>query len=294
MAKRPVKYYVVDAFADSAFKGNPAAVCFLDGDEDERDEPWLQSLAAEFNISETCFLTPIAGSAFPRFRLRWFTPATEVDLCGHATLASAHALFSNGLVNSEIVEFATNSGILTAKRIPDNSEFHGGGEVKEESFFIELDFPVIQTREYSSSDVSMLSKALNGATIVDVKQCTSDIIIAVLPSWESVDELQPRIDEIAKIPGQGIIVTAAAPAGSAYDFCSRYFAPQLGIDEDPVCGSAHCALAHYWSLKLNKCDFLAQQVSRRGGTLRIHLDMETERVQLRGKAITVMEGRILV
>ncbi|XP_010542873.1 PREDICTED: uncharacterized protein LOC104815945 [Tarenaya hassleriana] len=291
MAKRPIKYSVVDAFTESAFKGNPAAVCFLD-DEDERDKAWLQSVAAEFNISETCFLSPIAGSGVPRFRLRWFTPVTEVDLCGHATLASAHTLFSNGLVDSDIVEFATISGILTAKRVPDALEFNGG-EAKE-SFFIELDFPLIQTCEDNSSDVSMLSKALNGATIVDVKRSASDRLIVELPSWESVMELQPRMDEIVKCPALGIIVTAAAPTGSAYDFCSRFFAPQLGIDEDPVCGSAHCALTHYWSLKLNKCDFLAEQVSHRSGTLRIHLDKETKRVFLRGKAVAVMEGLILV
>ncbi|CAA7056121.1 unnamed protein product [Microthlaspi erraticum] len=291
--KKRVKYFVADAFADSAFKGNPAAVCFLDEDN-QRDDAWLQSLAAEFNISETCFLTPITdGRDFPRFRLRWFTPAAEVDLCGHATLASAHILFSNGLVDSEIVEFATISGILTAKRVPVTSELKDG-EGESTTFLIELNFPVVPTCETNSiDDLSVISKALNGATIVDIKATKRDLLV-VLSSWESVTELQPRINEISKCPCEGMIVTAAASAGSPYDFCSRYFAPKVGIDEDPVTGSAHCALAHYWSIKMNKSDFLAYQASSRGGTLKVHLDKEKQRVLLRGKAITVMEGRVLV
>ncbi|XP_023636548.1 uncharacterized protein LOC17881515 isoform X2 [Capsella rubella] len=290
--KKGVKYFV-DAFTDSAFKGNPAAVCFLD---DERDDTWLQSLAAEFNISETSFLTPInSGFEQPRFTLRWFTPLAEVDLCGHATLASAHCLFSNGLVDTDKVEFVTRSGILTANRVSDTSEL-SDGEVKPGSFFIELNFPVVPTSDINLSDVSssLINKALNGATIVDIKATATNNILVVLPSMESVNELQPRMDDILKCPCNGIIVTAAGSAGSAYDFYSRYFAPKFGIDEDPVCGSAHCALAHYWSLKMNKCDFLAYQASLRSGTIRIHLDKEKQRVLLRGKSVTVMEGHVLV
>uniref|UniRef100_A0A1J3CVV6 Uncharacterized protein n=1 Tax=Noccaea caerulescens TaxID=107243 RepID=A0A1J3CVV6_NOCCA len=288
--KNAVKYFVVDAFTDSAFKGNPAAVCFLNDDDNKRDDTWLQSLAAEFNISETCFLTPITGLE-SRFGLRWFTPNAEVDLCGHATLASAHCLFSNGLVDSEKVEFDTRSGILTAKRVPNND-----GEVKDESFLIELDFPVIPTSDINLNDDSstMITKALNGVTIVDIKATANNNILVVLPSMESVTELQPRMDDILKCPCNGIIVTAAGSEESAYDFYSRYFPPKFGIDEDPVCGSAHCALAHYWSLKMNKCDFLAYQASPRSGTIGIHLDREKQRVLLRGKAVTVMEGNILV
>ncbi|KAG7591012.1 Phenazine biosynthesis PhzF protein [Arabidopsis thaliana x Arabidopsis arenosa] len=246
--KKRVKYLVVDAFAESAFKGNPAAVCLLDDDNDnERDDAWLQSLAAEFNLSETCFLTPIIGD-FPRFRLRWFTPVAEVDLCGHATLASAHVLFSTGLIDSETVEFDTLSGALTAKHLKIDDE-------------IELDFPVVPTFEvnYIDDDLSLFSKALNGATIVDVKATKKDILV-VLSSWEAVIDLKPRLDEISKCPCEGMMVTASASAGSTFDFCSRYFAPRFGINEDPVTGSAHCALAHYWSLKMNKCDFFAYQV----------------------------------
>ncbi|VVB07059.1 unnamed protein product [Arabis nemorensis] len=292
--KKAVKYFLVDAFTDSAFKGNPAAVCFLDNDN-ERDNKWLQSVAAEFNVTETCFLVPITGFK-ARFGLRWFTPLVEVDLCGHATLASAHCLFSNDLVDSDKVEFVTRSGILIAKRVSDTLELNDGGVVKGGAFLIELDFPVIQTCDANLNDesFSLITKALNGATIVDVKATTNNNIIVELSSMESVAELQPRMDDILKCPCNGIIVTASGSAGCAHDFYSRYFAPKFGVNEDPVCGSAHCALAHYWSLKMDKCDFLAYQASRRSGTIRIHLDKEKQRVLLRGKAVTVMEGHVLV
>ncbi|CAD5326956.1 unnamed protein product [Arabidopsis thaliana] len=274
----PVKYFVVDAFTESAFKGNQAAVCFLEEDH-ERDDVWLQSMASEFDLPLTCFLIPIPGSEPPRFLLRWFTAVAEMDICGHATLASAHSIFSNSLVgSSDTVEFSTNSGILTAK---------------------------------SSNDVSIFSKALNGATIVDVRETntdklifkplkgafkttSTDQIIVVLSSWESVIEFQPRVDDIMKCPGKMMIVTAAAPQGSPFDFCSRLFAPKLGLNEDSVCGSAHCSLAHYWSLKMNKCDFVAYAASQRSGTLKVHYDKEKQRVLLTGKAVTVMKGSILV
>ncbi|KAF8052865.1 hypothetical protein N665_1497s0009 [Sinapis alba] len=301
--KKPVNYFVVDAFTDSAFKGNPAVVCFLD-EENKRDDSWLQSLATEFNLPMTCFLIPITGSNPldpPRFILRWFTRFVEMDICGHATLASAHVLFSNDLVgSSDIVEFATQSGILIAKRVPE-----------EGSFLVELSLPEILSCEYNSNDVSIFSKALSGATIVDIKGTTTnstvskalngvakaastDKIIVVLPSWESVTELQPIRDDILKCPGKMLVVTAAAPPGSAYDFISRVFGPKIGVDESPVCGSAHCALAHYWSLKMNKSDFVAYAASPRSGTLKIHCDKEKQRVLLTGKAMTVMKGSVLV
>lgn len=185
-----------------------------------------------------------------------------MDLCGHATLASAHVLFSNGLVDSEMVEFDTRSGILTAKRVPHTSELKDGEE-EESTFLIELNFPVVPTFEINSiDDLSVFSKAVNGATIVDVKATEKDILVnifskclhfslfffwllrhwnqnwilfdllqLVLSSWESVTELQPRMDEISKCPCEGLMVTAAASAGSPYDFCSRYFAPKFGINE---------------------------------------------------------------
>ncbi|GAY40182.1 hypothetical protein CUMW_050070 [Citrus unshiu] len=271
MAKKLVQYSVVDAFTDSAFKGNPAAVCLL---EEDRDEEWLQAVASEFNISQTCYLTRLtaADSPNPRFRLRWFTPVAEVELCGHATLAAAHTLFSRGLVNSNIIEFATLSGILTAKKDPDvkamNDSNSQNGEAQE-CYFIELDFPTVPTTDFNFSEV-------------------------VLPSAKSVTDVEPQFDEIRKCPGRGIIVSGLAPPESGFDFYSRFFCPKFGINEDPVCGSAHCALATYWSQKLGKCDFVAYAASPRSGILNIHVDKQNQRVQLRGKAITVMEGSLLV
>ncbi|KAM5573207.1 hypothetical protein ABKV19_012975 [Rosa sericea] len=259
MAKKPVKFSVVDAFTESAFKGNPAAVCLL---EEDRDDKWHQALAAEFNLSETCYLSrltdsvsdPALSSTPARFRLRWFTPVTEVDLCGHATLAAASTLFKSGLVSTD----------------PSN--------------------------EFNSADASLISNALGGASVIDIRRTTvTDDLLVLLPSGKAVVDLQPQYDEIKKCPGtRGVIVTAVAPPESGYDFYSRFFCPTHGIDEDPVCGSAHCALASYWCNKLGKCDLVAYAASPRGGTINIHLDEQNQRVLLRGKAVTVMEGTVLV
>lgn len=298
MATKPVKYFVVDAFTDSAFKGNPAAVCLLD---EERDEKWLQDLAAEFNIAETCFLIRIneeEQTDAPKFSLRWFTPVTEVQLCGHATLAAAHILFSYGLVNSNIIEFSTLSGILTAKKVPevkpDGVSIVHNGEAQD-SYFIELDFPATPSVEFN--DVSSITKALNVPSIVDIRMAVSknfDNLLVLLPSEKDVVDFQPNFDEIRKCPGTGVIITGEPPAESNYDFYSRYFCPKFGINEDPVCGSAHCALATYWAKRLGKSDFVAYQASPRSGILNIHLDEQKQRVLLRGKAVTAMEGFVLV
>ncbi|XWS46797.1 hypothetical protein CRYUN_Cryun14cG0099100 [Craigia yunnanensis] len=294
---KDAKSLKVDAFTDSAFKGNPAAVCLL---EEERDEKWLQAVATEFNISETCYLTRITDSASPnpRFGLRWFTPVAEVKLCGHATLASAHTLFTTGLVNSNIIEFDTLSGILTAKKVPDVnptdvSKIQNGGA--HECFLIELNFPTVPITEFNSAEVSAISNALNGATLIDIKRTTTaDDLFVVLSSGKSVIELEPQFDDILKCPGRGLIVTGVASPDSEFDFISRFFCPKYGINEDPVCGSAHCALAPYWSEKLGKCDFIAYQASARGGILNLHLDEKNQRVLLQGNAVTVMEGTLLV
>ncbi|PIN25870.1 putative PhzC/PhzF-type epimerase [Handroanthus impetiginosus] len=299
MAKKPVRYCVIDAFADSAFKGNPAAVCLL---EEERDEEWLQAVAREFNISETCYLTRLSdesnAESIPRFRLRWFTPVAEVKICGHATLAASHFLFSYDLVKSDTIEFSTLSGILTAKRAPNtklsDSSISQKGNAPD-GFLIELDFPVVPITEYDGADeASTISKSLNGASVNEIHKTTIGDLIVVLPSGEAVVEVEPNFDEIQQCPGRGIIITGLAPTGSGFDFFSRFFCPKLGINEDPVCGSAHCALAPYWSKKLGKCDFIAYQASPRSGMLNLHLDEKNQRLLLRGKAIAVMEGNILV
>lgn len=292
MAKKPVKYYVVDAFTDSAFKGNPAAVCLL---EEDKDDEWLQLVAAEFNISETCYLTPIHGNSIPRFGLRWFTPVAEVNLCGHATLAAAHTLFSSGLVDKNAIEFVTRSGILTAKRTNVTSAPNLQNSEAPVGFYIELDFPADPIAEFNSDDTSLISGALNGASIIDIKRTTNgDNLLVLVTSGENVTEVQPQFDAIVKCPGMGIIVTGIAPPESGFDFYSRYFCPKHGINEDPVCGSAHCGLAPYWSKKLGKCDLKAYQASARGGILNIQIDEQKQRVFLRGKAVTVMEGSVLV
>ncbi|XP_054803455.1 uncharacterized protein LOC129306747 isoform X1 [Prosopis cineraria] len=305
MAKKPVKYSVVDAFTESPFKGNPAAVCLL---EEERDDNWLQAIAAEFNISETCYLTRIAesegpphlinASSNPRFRLRWFTPVCEVELCGHATLAAAHTLFSSGLVASNIVEFVTLSGVLTAKKIPEigiTSTSDLENVENQDRYYIELNFPVDLPTEFHSTETSQISAVLKGASIFEIKRTTiGDDLLVEVTSGKSVVEHKPQFDAIVKCPGRGLIVTSIAPSDSGFDFYSRFFCPKFGINEDPVCGSVHCALASYWSKKLGKLDFNAYQASRRGGVLNIHLDEQNQRVLLRGKAVTVMEGCIIV
>ncbi|XP_062019804.1 uncharacterized protein LOC133736363 [Rosa rugosa] len=305
MAKKPVKFSVVDAFTESAFKGNPAAVCLL---EEDRDDKWMQALAAEFNLSETCYLSrltdsvsdPALSSTPARFRLRWFTPVTEVDLCGHATLAAASTLFKSGLVNSNIIEFSTLSGILIAKKVPDDIKVSSGSTIPngetQDSYFIELNFPADPSNEFNSADASLISNALDGASVIDIRRTTvTDDLLVLIPSGKAVVDLQPQYDEIKKCPGtRGVIVTAVAPPESGYDFYSRFFCPTHGIDEDPVCGSAHCALASYWCNKLGKCDLVAYAASPRGGTINIHLDEQNQRVLLRGKAVTVMEGTVLV
>ncbi|GAB4841165.1 hypothetical protein Ancab_021910 [Ancistrocladus abbreviatus] len=317
-AKMPVKYVVVDAFTNSAFKGNPAAVCLL---EEEKSDYWLQAVAREFNISETCYLTRChdLDSSIPylsnsRFKLRWFTPVAEVKLCGHATLAAAHFCFTSGLVNAEKVVEVEKSDTLKCEN----------GEV-EPKFFIKLDFPVVPLTEYNSSDISSISKALGDAPVIDVKRTTTaeDLFVCsisifsiellpvysifcqavnilrfadrvVLSSANAVTDVQPQMEKIQNCPGRGVIISGRAPSESGFDFFSRFFCPKFGINEDPVCGSAHCALVAYWAEKLGKHDFLAYAASPRGGVLKLHFDEKNSRVHLQGKAVTVMEGSLLV
>ncbi|KAM0954204.1 putative trans-2,3-dihydro-3-hydroxyanthranilate isomerase [Dioscorea sansibarensis] len=302
MATRVVRYAVVDAFTDTAFKGNPAAVCFLE-DGYQVDDEWMQSVAKEFNISETAFLTHAVSGDNPRFNLRWFTPVAEVDLCGHATLAAAHFLLSYGLVKCDVIEFATKSGILTATKVSgmkqstlfnvkDENFTKSNGE--KESFSIELNFPVCKVVECDPGEIPSIPETLNGASVINVtKKGSTDDIIVEVASGHDVVNLKPRLDEIRHCAGRGLIVTGPAPPGSGYDIFSRFFCPKMGIDEDPVCGSAHCALAPYWSKKLGKNNLVAYMASPRGGRLDVTLDENAERVYLRGKSVVVMEGSLL-
>lgn len=260
-----MKLLQVDAFTDSAFRGNPAAVCFLDG---ARDDAWMANVAAEMNLSETAFLAQRDGS----WSLRWFTPAVEVDLCGHATLASAHAIWSEGVSGDGVLRFQTRSGELTARR---------DGEL------IELDFPV--KREEPIAAPAGLLDALGVADAVYVGRNQFDYVVE-LSSADEVRSLNPDHAVLRQLPVRGIIVTARGDGD--YDFISRFFAPGSGIDEDPVTGSAHCCLTPYWAQRLGRNELRAWQASPRGGALRVRLD--GDRVKLAGRAVTVLRGELLV
>jgi PhzF family phenazine biosynthesis protein len=259
----------VDAFTDRAFAGNPAAVCLL---PQAVGEAWMRAVAAEMNLSETAFLYPHDDG----YQLRWFTPAAEVDLCGHATLASAHVLWSEGhLAPSREARFFTRSGVLTATQTDG---------------WITLNFPVQPMAGVTPPPE--LARSLRGLQpeIVVYGGSAEANYLAELPSEDYVRSLQPDFALMKLLPAQGVIVTAAADDPEV-DFVSRYFAPAVGINEDPVTGSAHCSLAPYWQTKLGKADFLAKQVSARGGTLKVHL--QGDRVLISGQAITVLKGSLL-
>jgi predicted PhzF superfamily epimerase YddE/YHI9 len=255
----------VDAFTSEPFKGNPAAVCVL---EAERDAAWMQRVASEMNLAETAFLRPKEDG----FGLRWFTPAVEVDLCGHATLASAHVLWESGrLAAGQTARFHTKSGLLTAVRVGD---------------WIELDFP--STPEEGVEAPPGLLEAL-GALPRYVGKSRFDYLVE-LDSEADVARLRPDFGALGAISARGVIATARS-ADPGFDFVSRFFAPASGINEDPVTGSSHCCLAPFWSRLLGKETFLARQISARGGVLKVRLD--GDRVRLGGQAVTVLQGDLL-
>jgi PhzF family phenazine biosynthesis protein len=272
MANKLLSFAQIDAFTDQPFSGNPAAVFLLD---EPADAKWMQLVAREMNLAETAFLHRLNGSSSSEFGLRWFTPAVEVDLCGHATLASAHWLWeSQAVTNGSAVKFQTKSGVLGARRAPDG--------------WIELDFPATTTTT-SFMGVDIVS----GLGLTDRTKATLrtkfDAMIE-LDSAESVRAFAPDMAIVRQIRARGLIVTARSD-DSRFDFISRFFAPQSGVDEDPVTGSAHCALAPYWASKLGKQDMLAYQASPRGGVVRV--SVRGERVILAGQAITVFRGELV-
>jgi PhzF family phenazine biosynthesis protein len=257
--------FQVDAFTDRPFAGNPAAVCFLD---EPGDAGWMQDVAREMNLSETAFLHPTGDG----FHLRWFTPAVEVALCGHATLASAHVLWETGRLDpAATARFHTLSGLLTAERRGD---------------WIELDFPAQPVEEVSPPEG--LAEAI-GAEPLFVGKSLYDYLLE-LPSEEAVRSARPDHPRLATLPVRGVIITARDASSGPYDFVSRFFAPGSGVDEDPATGSAHCTLGPYWAPKLGKEEFLAYQASARGGVVRVRL--VGDRVKLGGQAVTVLRGRL--
>ncbi len=260
----------VDAFADRAFGGNPAAVCVL---AEEREAVWMQNIALEMNLAETAFLTR-RGVGSGEYDLRWFTPAVEVDLCGHATLASAHVLWEEGhLSPGETACFHTRSGLLTAQK---------------RGKWIELDFPAEPAIEVDKADIPPELLSGLGVSAVFVGKNRMDYLIEVA-SEEIVRGLRPAMGALQRIAARGIIVTAQSN-GSPYDFVSRFFGPAVGVDEDPVTGSAHCCLGPYWKSRLNKTTFTAYQASERGGV--VHVRVEGNRAILSGQAITILRGEL--
>jgi PhzF family phenazine biosynthesis protein len=257
--------YQVDAFSDKPFAGNPAGVCLL---PTPRDEAWMQNVAREMNLSETAFLHRESDG----WRLRWFTPAVEVALCGHATLASAHILWETGqLLATEIAQFLTKSGLLTAQR-------NGSG--------IEMDFPA-KIAERADAPTGLI-EALDVKPLF-VGRSAFDYLVEV-DSAASLRAMQPDFKRLAKLPVRGVIVTARSDQ-SEFDFVSRFFAPASGVNEDPVTGSAHCTLGPFWHTRLNKNEFTAFQASARGGIVKVRV--AGDRVFLGGQAITVLRGELL-
>ena len=253
---------VADAFTDRPFAGNPAAVCIL---PKARDEAWMQNVARELNLSETAFLVARGKD----YDLRWFTPGGEVDLCGHATLASSHVLWENG-ETQDTLRFHTRSGALRATR---------------DGAWIRMDFPATPVNEGGfGPEIETALQAtprLTGRTAFD--------LFAEFATEAEVRQLRPNF---AAFPdARGIIATARAEEGMHYDFVSRFFAPAFGIPEDPVTGSAHCALSPFWSERLGKKDLVGYQCSERGGIVRVrHKD---DRVDLSGQAVTVWRGEFV-
>jgi len=260
----PVPIHVVDAFTAAAFSGNPAAVCVL---REPGDAAWMQAVAREMNLSETAFVAP--GS--PAFGLRWFTPTVEIDLCGHATLASAHVLLSTGVATGAVA-FDTRSGRLHCRPVDGR---------------IEMDFPAVALSP--AAPPAGLLDALGSDAVVGVLDGGHHTFVE-LESAAAVRALTPDLDGIARVRNGVVTVTAAAD-DPGVDFVSRVFGPGVGIDEDPVTGSAHCGLAPFWAARLGRPDVVGYQASARGGIVRCRV--AGDRVLLTGDAVTVLTGELL-
>jgi PhzF family phenazine biosynthesis protein len=259
------RFFVIDAFTEVAFGGNQAGVCVLDG---PAPVPWMQSFAAELGFAETAFLHR-EGEAW---RLRWFTPAKEVPLCGHATLASAHALWTEGLAPGEAITFQTLSGKLVARR-------EGGS--------IDLDFPASPVKAAAPPPPG-LEKAL-GARITDFHETNGEWLLAVLEDERTVRSLRPDLAWLKTLDPQTVIVTAR---GTTCDYVERFFAPSWGIPEDPATGSIQTALGPYWQQRLRKDSLTVRQLSARGASMRVR--PRGDRVLIGGQAVTITRGELAV
>jgi PhzF family phenazine biosynthesis protein len=264
----PQPLVLVDAFTAKPFGGNPAAVCVL---PHAAEDAWMAAVAMEMNQAETAFLLKTEDG----YHLRWFTPAVEVDLCGHATLASAHALWTEGhLPPGTPARFHTRSGLLTCEQSPNSNNGN----------WIQMDFPA--TPAAPVEPPPQIAEAL-GAEPTFIGRNQFDYLIEVAGE-STLRALRPNFYALRELPVRGLIVTAQG-AGE-YDFVSRFFAPACGIDEDPVTGSAHCTLAPYWAAKLAKAEMTGFQASRRGGVVKVQVN--GDRVLLLGQAVTVLRGEL--
>jgi len=262
-----IPIFQVDAFTSEPFKGNPAGVCLLRG---PAEAAWMQSVAAEMNLAETAF--PLAEG--DGFRLRWFTPKVEVKLCGHATLATAHVLWEQGIVPvGREARFQTLSGLLTARRDGD---------------LVELDFPARPPLPKAPDWAEAVVGAL-GIKPTAIVLSAEDVLFEAADE-EAVRSVQPDFATLRSLPARGVIVTSRSSSPD-YDFVSRFFAPAVGVDEDPVTGSSHTVLVPYWAKKLGKSEFTAFQASARGGILRLRL--AGDRVKIAGRAVTVIKGELV-
>ena len=271
----PLRQFVVDAFTDRPFAGNPAAVVLLDA---PRSGDWMQALAAENNLSETAYL--IADG--DRWSLRWFTPTVEVDLCGHATLASAHVLLVEEQVAGTTLRFDTRSGELVAQRGDDG--------------WITLDLPANPSTPCAAPPGLIEALGLAATDVVAVTAGRSELHLVAVTSADVVRRCAPDFAALAPVSAHGVIVTSAGDevvataVGRPVDVVSRFFAPAIGLDEDPVTGAAHCLLGPYWSGELGRTDLLAVQVSARQGVVRV--DVRGDRVRLGGQAVTVSRSTL--
>ena len=253
--------YQVDAFTSKPFTGNPAAVCPVD---EWPSDHLLQSIAAENNLSETAFIGPGENG----LAIRWFTPAAEVDLCGHATLAAARVLFARDAVDGDRIEFESRSGVLAVDRLGDGR--------------LEMNFPA-----WHGEQLDVTPGIAQTLGTVPQELWLAKYYMAVFDSEDEVRALRPDMARVVQLDSTGLIATAP---GRDVDFVSRFFAPRVGVPEDPATGSAHCALTPYWSRRLGKTALRARQVSQRGGELWCTLD--GERVRIAGHAVEVMSGVI--
>jgi len=271
-AESKVPFFQVDAFTMKPFRGNPAAVCFMSC---ELDDGVYQSIAKEMNLSETAFVEQAEKSGV--YKLRWFTPKREVPLCGHATLATAHVLFERFGVNIEKLSFQTLSGVLYAEKVSDG---------------VRLDFPRNDPVRIETPDSLLEALGLSACEEVQYSETNQKLLVR-LDNQEQVLGIQPDFNALIAMENalgwRGVIVTAEG--SGAYDFVSRYFAPWMGVDEDPVTGSAHTVLAPYWAGELGKHEMHAFQASERGGELLVEL--ADDRVFITGGAVTVIEGQLL-